>query len=172
MNILAQIIGGIGLTVITIGMQSKQKKNMLLAQAVTNTCFMIQYFILGALTGAIMYIVNTIRTMVFYIWDKKGNKPNILLLILFVILAIGFGIYTYKDIFSLLPIIASIATTYGGWQKKSKVLRIGMLISSSILIIHDFYFGAYTGMLTYAMVLTSTLIGLIRYDMGNDAPTK
>lgn len=146
-------------------MQSKQKKNMLLAQGVTNTCFMIQYFMLGAITGAIMYIVNTIRTFVFYSYDKKGNKPNILLLILFIILAIGFGIYTYKDIFSLLPIIASIATTYGGWQKLPKVLRIGMIISSSILIVHDFHFGAYTGMLTYVTVLTSTLIGLIRYDI-------
>ena len=165
MNILAQVIGALGLIVITIGMQSKQKKNMLLAQAITNTCFMVQYFLLGAITGGVMYIINTARTITFYNYDKKEHKPNIIVLLVFVALAIGLGIYTYKDIFSLLPIIGSIATTYGGWQKKPKILRIGMLISSSILIIHDIHFGAYTGMLTYVMVFTSTLVGFIRYDI-------
>lgn len=165
MSFLAQIIGIVGLLVIVVGMQAKEKKHLLFSQAITNTCFVIQYFLLGAVTGAIMYIVNTIRTFTFYMWDKKELKPNVLLLLFFVLLAIGFGLYTYKDIFSILPIIASIATTYGGWQKKSKVLRIGMIISSSILIIHDLYFGAYTGMLTYVVVILSTLVGLIRNDL-------
>ena len=165
MNIPAQIIGIIGLIVITIGMQSKQKKNMLLAQAITNACFTAQYFLVGALTGAVMYIVNTTRTVAFYQQDRREKKPNIWLLALFVALAVGFGVYTFKGIYSLFPIIGSIATTYGGWQKQARILRIGMLISSSILIVHDLHFGAYAGMITYAFVFTSTLIGFIRYDI-------
>lgn len=69
---------------------------MLLAQSITNTCFVIQYFLLGAITGAVMYIVNTARTLSFYMWDKKGFKPNIVLLSLFIILAIGFGYILIK----------------------------------------------------------------------------
>ena len=137
MYILAQIFGGIGLFVIIIGMQSKKKDTMLLAQSITNTCFVIQYFLLGAITGAVLYIINTIRTLTFYFWGKNSKDPSLCLLLLFISLAILFGMYTYKDMFSLLPIIGSISTTYGGWQKKSKILRIGMLISSTILIIHD-----------------------------------
>jgi len=164
MNIPAQIVGIIGLIVITVGMQSKNKKNMLLAQTITNSCFMIQYFMLGAITGAVMYIVNTIRTFTFYTWDKK-YKPNIFLLLIFVILAIGFGVYTYKGIYSLLPIIGSLASTYGGWQKEAKIMRVGMMISSSILIIHDLHFGAYSGMMTYIFVFSSSLISFIRFDI-------
>ena len=165
MNLIAQIMGIIGLIVIVIGLQAKEKKHMLLAQTVTNICFVIQYFILGAITGAVIEIVNAIRTLTFYVWDKKELKSNIMLLSIFVILVIGFGIYTYKNVFSILPIFSSIAATYGGWQKSSKVMRIGLLASSSILMIHDLYFGAYAGVLTYLIIFSSTLIGMIRNDI-------
>ena len=61
MEILAQIFGVIGLIIMAIGMQFRRKKNMLLAQIATNTCYRIQYFLLGAFTGAFTFIVNNLR---------------------------------------------------------------------------------------------------------------
>ena len=164
-NILAQITGIIGLIVLTIGMQSKKKRNILLSQGIANISFIIQYFLLGAVTGSVMYAINTLRAFTFYTWDKRKDKPNIILLILFILIALGLGMRTYANVFSLFPIIDSILTTYGSWQKKTKILRIGMIISSVMLIIHDLHFGAYAGMLTYIIVLMSTIIGFIRYDI-------
>ena len=165
LQISAQIIGMIGLIVLTIGMQLKNKRNILLAQGITNISFIVNYFLLGATTGSVMYVVNTLRAFTFYGWDKKRDKPNIVLLLLFVLLALGLGVRTYAGVFSLFPIIDSVLTTYGSWQKKTNILRIGMIISSVILIIHDLHFRAYAGMLTYTIVLISTIIGLIRYDV-------
>lgn len=165
MYILAQIIGAIGLIIITIGMQCREKKNIILAQAITNTCITIQYFLLGATTGAILFIINTTRSLTFYLWDQKGKKPNIYLLLLFTSIAIITGIYSYKNIFSLLAIISSVVTTYGVWQKSATKLRIIMLFCNIILVIHDIYFKAYTGMLTYIMVVISTTISLIKIDI-------
>ena len=165
MEILAQVIGGIGLIIMAIGMQCRRKKNMLLAQIATNTCYIIQYFLLGAFTGALTFIVNNLRSSTFYFYSKNRKKPNVLLLFLFSALAITMGLTTYKNIFSIIPVISSVITTYGAWQKKAKIFRIAIMTSSSILIFHDLYFGAYTGMLSYAITFTSTLIGFIKYQI-------
>lgn len=164
MEILAQIMGGIGLIIMAIGMQFRRKKNMLLAQIMTNTCYIIQYFLLGAFTGALTFIVNNIRSTTFYFYSKNRKKPNILLLFLFSGLAITMGLTTYKNIFSIIPVISSVITTYGAWQKKAKIFRIAIMTSSFILIFHDLYFGAYTGMLSYTLTFSSTLIGFIKYN--------
>ena len=165
MEILAQIMGGIGLIIMAIGMQFRRKKNMLLAQIATNTCYIIQYFLLGAFTGALTFIVNNARSTTFYFYSKNRKKPNIFLLLLFSILAIIMGLTTYKNIFSIIPVLSSIITTYGAWQKKAKIFRIAIMTSSFILIFHDLYFGAYTGMLSYTITFTSTLIGFIKYQL-------
>ena len=78
MEILAQVIGGIGLIIMAIGMQFRRKKNMLLAQIATNTCYIIQYFLLGAFTGALTFIVNNLRSSTFYFYSKNRKKPNVL----------------------------------------------------------------------------------------------
>ena len=153
MEILAQIFGGIALIIMVIGMQFRRKKNMLLAQIMTNTCYIIQYFLLGALTGVLTFIVNNLRSTTFYFYTKNRKKPNIWLLLLFAGLAILMGLTTYKNIFSIIPVISSVITTYGAWQKKAKVFRIAIMTSSFILIFHDLYFGAYTGMLSYTLIL-------------------
>ncbi len=165
MEILAQIFGIIGLIIMAIGMQFRRKKNMLLAQIATNTCYIIQYFLLGAITGAFTFIVNNLRSSTFYYYSKKRKKPNIWLLFLFSVLAITMGLTTYKNIFSIIPVTSSVITTYGAWQKKAKIFRIAIMISSFILIFHDLYFGAYAGMLSYTITFTSTLIGFIKYQI-------
>jgi len=165
MMILTHIIGLIGLIVVIVGTQAKQKKNLVLSQAMTNLCFTVQYFLLGAMAGAVVATIDAIRMFTFYGHDRKKKKPSLWILLMFAVLSIGFGLLMFKNIFSLLPIVAALATTYGGWQKKAKVLRLAMMVSSGILIIHDVYFGAYVGMLAYVLVFGSTLVGLVRRDV-------
>lgn len=165
MYILSQVIGAIGLVVLTIGMQFREKKNVLLAQTITNGCILVQYLLLGAITGTFMYLVNTIRMLTFYIWDKKEKRANIFLLILFTTFSIFFGFFSYKNIISLIAITSSILTTYAAWQTSPKKMRLIIIFSTAILIIHDVYFKAYGSMLTYILVVISTTISFIKYDI-------
>lgn len=164
MEILAQIFGGIGLIIMVIGMQFRRKKNMLLAQIITNSCYIIQYFLLGAFTGAFTFIVNNIRSTTFFFYSKSRKKPNVLILIFFSSLSIVIGLSSFTNIISFIPVISSVITTYGAWQKEAKIFRIAIMVSSFILIFHDLYFGAYTGMLSYTLTFSSTLIGFIKYN--------
>ena len=80
MEILAQIFGVIGLIIMAIGMQFRRKKNMLLAQIATNTCYIIQYFLLGAFTGGIKGTAAGITAAIFFgylmalIFNPKTKK--------------------------------------------------------------------------------------------------
>lgn len=165
MTILAQIFGGLALLIMVIGMQFRKKKNMLLAQIMTNTCYIIQYILLGAFTGVFTFIVNNLRSSTFYFYTQNCKKPSIWLLFLFSGLSIIIGIITYKNLFSIIPVVSSIISTYGAWQKKAKIFRIAIMTSSLILIFHDFHFRAYTGMISYTLTVTSTLIGFLKYDV-------
>jgi hypothetical protein len=40
-----------------------------------------------------------------------------------------------------------------------------LLFSRGICIVHDWYFGAYAGMVTYLVVFCSILIGFLRHDV-------
>ena len=163
--IMSQIIGGIGVLFLVYSLQKNNRKKLLKYQVLTSFSFALQYFLLGAFTGAFTFIVNNLRSSTFYYYSKARKKPNVLLLFLFSGLAITMGLTTYKNIFSIIPVISSVITTYGAWQKKAKIFRIAIMTSSFILIFHDLYFGAYAGMLSYAITFTSTLIGFIKYQM-------
>lgn len=71
MFIIAQVIGGIVLILTVISIQFKTKEKILICQIIANTLIAIQYFLLNALTGGVVAIINTIRCIIFYYYKKK-----------------------------------------------------------------------------------------------------
>ena len=68
--ILAQLCGVITLILTVINIQFKSKEKIVICNIFANLFATIQYFLLGASTGAVISILNTIRDMVFYIFKK------------------------------------------------------------------------------------------------------
>ena len=162
MFFLAQILGGIVLILTVISVQQKTKEKILIFQIIANIVISIQYFLLDAVTGGVVSIINIIRCWIFYIYKKKNMKPSVAFLVIFILVAIASGIWTWQNIFSVIPIIAAIVFTYGLWQDNVKITKICTAITSGNWGIYNLIVKAYVGALQSLAEFTSSIIAIVR----------
>lgn len=162
MFILAQICGVITLILTVISVQFKTKEKIVMCFIWANLVVAIQYFLLGAITGAIISIINAIRCIVFYFYKKKDKKPSVIVLIIFEIVAVISGIISWQNMWSLIPIIVTIIYTYGLWQDDITIVRITTGIAGFGWTIYNIVVRAYIGALQEIAQLISSIISLYR----------
>ena len=162
--ILAQILAVVAFGLDTLAMQCKKKSGILVMGIASNMTYALEYAFLGAWTGAISLLIGTIRNITYFIFDKKGLKPNKIVLMIFIFLLVGAGIYTWENVTSLLPMVALIVWTVVSWQDNTKWMRVAEIMICIMWIIYDLFVGAYTGCLTEFIILSSAAIGMFRHD--------
>ena len=160
--LLAQICGLIALILTVIAIQFKSKEKIVICNIWANIAVTIQYFLLGALTGAVISILNTIRDVVFYFFKKKDLKPSFIVLSIFEIVAVTSGIMSWQNIWSFIPIIVTIIYTYGLWQDNIKVIRIITVIIGFGWSVYDIIVKAYVSALQVTSMAISAMIALYR----------
>lgn len=163
MFILAQIVGIIVLVITVISIQFKTKEKILICQIIANILVAIQYFLLNALTGAVVSIINVIRCIIFYHYKKKDKKPSIIFLTIFIGVAIISGILTWQNGLSIIPIIATIIFTYGLWQDNVRITRICTAVTAGNWAIYNVVVKAYAGALQSVAECISAIIAMIRH---------
>ena len=165
--ILAQIIGFIVLGITVISIQFKTKEKILMCQIIANVLVAIQYYLLNALTGGVIAVINVIRCIIFYDYKKKNKKPSIIFLGIYILIAIGSGILTWQNAFSIIPIIATIVFTYGLWQDNVKITRICTAITAGNWSIYNVIVKAYAGALQSVAECISAIIAMFRHRKGD-----
>lgn len=160
--ILAQICGIIALILTVISVQFKEKEKIMICMILANVIVAIQYFLLNALTGAVISLLNTIRCIVFYTYKKKNKNPSLMTLVIFEIIAILSGIVTWQDMWSLIPIVVTVIYTYGLWQDNVKIIRITTAIVGLGWAIYNIVVQAFVGAIQETAQLISALIALYK----------
>lgn len=102
----------------------KNRKKSLYVQALNCLFEAVYDFIICAYTGAILSIVNFIRTFLFINKEKFNKYIYILILFLFEGITIVNCVFTWVGLISLLPTIGSLIRTYCLWQSNMKLVRI------------------------------------------------
>lgn len=164
--ILAQFCGIIALILTVIAVQFKTKESIVMCSIFANIVVAIQFFLLNAITGAVISIVNAIRCIVFYYYKKKDMKPSLIVLIIFEFIAIICGVFSWQNIWSVIPIIVTVLYTYGLWQDNVKVIRVTTGIAGAGWTIYDIIVKAYVGAIQESSQLISAIIALIRDKKG------
>lgn len=159
---LAQICGFLIMICNIISVQFKTKDKVLFCFVVANLFGIAQYFLLNAITAAVVYIVSTIRCIVFYYYEKKDLKPALVVLLIFEILAIICGTFSWQNMWSIIPIIVTLIFTYGLWQKNLKVTRITSALTGFGWVFYNFIVRAYVGAVLDGALAISSIVALIR----------
>lgn len=102
----------------------KERKKSLIIQSINCLFESIYDFIIHAYTGAILSIINFIRTFLFINKTKFSKNVYVLILFLFESIIIINCMITWNGYISLLPTIGSIIRTYCLWQSDMKLVRI------------------------------------------------
>lgn len=158
--LLSQIFAFIAVIFLGLTYLIKDKKIILVFAILFAACYGIQYLILNAITGLLMNIVSVIRNIWFYINAKNKKKNSILVLISLIVISIIFGMISFNNIFSLLPIIATILYTYSIWQDDIKIYRYLAVPISLSWIGYNIYSHSLVSTISECILLIIEIVGI------------
>ena len=102
----------------------KERKKSLCVQSLNCLFEAVYDFIISAYTGAVLSIINFIRTFIFINKNKINKRIYLFILIFFEGIIIINCVLTWNGLISLLPTIGSIIRTYCLWQSNMRLVRI------------------------------------------------
>ena len=100
-----------------------------------------------------------IRNLIFY-----KIKESKLWTTLFILIYLIIGIITLKDIYTLLPVLATITYTIVINYNNPKYLRYGIFITSLTWLIYNIYIISYSGIIIQIVMIISNIIAIIKLD--------
>ena len=163
--ILSQVFVGLSLIMATISIFSKEKRNILLYR-IPNTLFYATSFALQGLWVAFgNMIFSMIRFITYYIFKDRNKKPNIYVLIIFIIILIIINITLWSGYLGLLPAIAGLVLAWAYWQDNEKIIRISLLFSTTCWIVYNILVLNYMGIVLESFLQVFQISAFIRYDI-------
>ena len=165
---LSTIFGilGIGSTVLIY--QQKTRKGLILSKLLSDVIWFLYYFSLSAYSGAAIAVIGMIRELVFINREKKWAKHPIWL-IFFLALSFGCAIFTWKNIFSILPCIASAVSVISFWIGNPKLSRFLSYPISACMLTYDIASVAILGTVNELFTVISSVVGFFRHDRKKEA---
>lgn len=164
-EIISQIIGLIGAILMISSVLVKDKKRLYLAlNGLAGLFFAASVGILGGYSGAFTNTIGAIIAFVVYFCESKSRPITKPILAAFTIVTILGIIFTYTDIYSLIPLIAGLLYIVIVLSKDMKNIRLLSIVQGVIWICYDIIIGSYTPILSSCFAIISAIIGLVAFD--------
>lgn len=164
--IIAQLIGIVAIVIYSLSPHQKTNAKVLIYRFVAAILYAIQYFLLGAYTAVLTNIIGGVKEGLFYLYSSKDKKIPFMLFLAYALILIVSGIFTYVNLFSILPVIFSVLTAYATWCGNLKNYRILLVLSSLSWLVYNFTVGAYISFVGNIFQLSSTIFSMLRFDFG------
>lgn len=163
--IITQIFAFIGIICNITAMQINKKKKILIFFSLANIAFSIHYYLLNAISGAIVCLVEGIEAIINNNIEKKKKKIPIWLIIIYILIAIILSYFSYKSIIDLLAISAAFLYIVLILLKKEKSIRTTSLIIAILWLIYDLIYKSVIASFSDILLITSTAVGIYRFDI-------
>ena len=160
---LSNIFGilGIGSTVLIY--QQKTRKGLILSKLISDVIWFLYYCSLSAYSGAAIAVIGMMRELVFINREKKwANHP--IWLAFFLTLSFGSAFLTWKNVYSILPCIASAISIISFWIGNPKLSRILSYPISACMLTYNITCMAIIGIINEIFTVTSSIVGFFRLD--------
>ena len=165
-SFFVQAIGFLGTGLFFLSFQCKRNKDLFRVQFVSYLCYTTHLLMLGAVTGGISYILNTVRS--FCLGSRNAflrSKRMCWIICAAQLLTLYF---TWDGWYSILPVAANIASTIGGYTHNAGKIRLaGMFINSPLWIVYDILVGSWAGVVDELVSELSMVISICRYGWKN-----
>lgn len=159
---LAFIVGALGVVANIFIYQQKGSKRLLLFKLVSDFLWALHYFLLNAYAAMAIALIGIFRESVFLNQDKKWAKSK-WWLVLFLVCSVVSAIFTWKNIFSILPAIASVLSVISFWKNHPNLTRYLAFPISLCMLAYDVTCYSYAGIINEIFTLVSATIGMLRY---------
>lgn len=143
----------------------KNRKKSLCVQALNCLFEAIYDFIINAFTGALLSVINLIRTFIFIQKEKIDKIIYLVVLFIFETIIIVNCIFTWNGYISLLPTIGSMIRSYCLWQSNMKLVRISGITTGILYGSYYFYYKSWFMVLGDVILLITGIIALNKNDI-------
>ncbi|MBR5109661.1 MAG: YgjV family protein [Clostridia bacterium] len=161
-----QGIGFVGTALYFISFQCRDNRNLFRVQFLSYLFYTVHLILLGAVTGGISYMINTVRSFCLgSSWKLAHSKTMCAVICLMQMAALFF---TWSGWLSVLPVAANIAATIAGYTHSARKVRlVGMLVNSPLWMVYNILVGSWAGILDEAVSEVSMIVSIIRYGWRN-----
>ena len=178
---LIQAIGLVAMTFNILSFQFKKQRSIIVMQFFGTIFFVIHFFMLGAMAGARLNAVATLRAIVYS--NKERFKADSAFWV-WAIMLLSVGCYAATFLWlgkpatpeflliELLPVVGTLPSTLAYRAKDSKLLRRYWLCSSPLWLAYDICSGTIGGTICEVFILCSILIAMVRIDRKSEQPAE
>lgn len=164
--LFAQAVGFLGTVLFFLSYQFKSNKMLFRVQFGSYVCYTVHLLMLGAVTGGISYLINTVRS--FCLGSQNAFLKSRTMCRILCTLQVLTLVFTWDGWWSILPVAANIAATIGGYTYNAQKIRIaGMFINSPLWILYDILVGSWAGILDEIVTEASMILSIYRYGWKN-----
>ncbi len=159
---IAQGIGVVGMILVFVSFQMNDKRKILLFQAGAGLVFTVHFVLLGAYTGAGMNATAVARNLLFTRGERLRHKNW--WVAVFVGLFVLFGVLTWQNGYSALPVCAMSLGTVGLSLRQPRQIRLCLLPVAAAWLVYNVAVFSIAGVLTEVFNIASLVIGIWRFD--------
>lgn len=162
-----QLIGFIGVAFFIASYQMRSNRLLFLFQLIGCLIFCVQFFIMGAYTGALSLIVNVLRNLLQLKLNDWPWVKSKLTLSAIIALLVAITVYTWAGPLSLLPFFSVAITSIGYWTNNAQKIRLSQLFGSPCTLVYDALIHSWRGVLNESIALLSIIISIVRFGWKN-----
>ncbi len=161
-DLFIQLIAIIALVAFAGSFQARTRRSILLWQIISIFFWVVHYFLLGALAGALLIFANGIITIVFVYTESRRWLRSVWTLGISLLLVLGVGVYSWNGYSSVWSLLGVASIIFAKWQINPKHIKLISIIASVFWIVYDVFVGSWGGIVTESVIISSIIVSLIR----------
>jgi hypothetical protein len=162
----AQGVGFFGVAMLFLSYQRNDRKWILFAQVGAMGFFAVHFALLGAYTGAAMYLIATARNGVYFFRPRRWADSIVWIWGFFAAFIIA-GMFTFDSPFCLFPIAAMMVDTEALHMASPRRTRLLELVCSAAWIVYAVYERSVPAAACEVVIILFILYAVWKFDILN-----
>lgn len=161
-TLIAQGIGVIAMILPYFIYTARTRKTLIALKFVSDALWGTHYFMLGALSGAVMNGINMGREVVFQCKTSHKWAQTPIWAIVFIIINLSSTLLSWQGWQSLLPAVGASISVVGLWCASPLTIRLFSLPSTACWLAYALMSGTPSGIICNVIQMIAIIVGLYR----------
>jgi len=165
-EIIGQIIGIFAVVALFSAYQMKNRKWLLLLQMLGVALIATQYFMINAISGAVLNAVCLVRTIFFYFTEGKITNETLRKYVFplsFSILVCVFAVLFWEGWYTWLMLVCLGVNSFCTGACMPQSFRFSLLFTCALAFAYNVIVFSIGGMINEVLSVISAIVGIIRY---------
>ena len=147
-----------------IMVQFKGMAMILIGHITTNLLTALSYVFVGGWSGSAICFTAIVQSIVMFLYERKGIKPHLAVLLLFIVAYITCSVVLYKSIFDIFSGAAAVCFAISIAQEKPFLSRVWYFTDIALWTVYDVSCKQYANLIMHVVILCSIAVAFVRVD--------